>query len=62
MSIPSISIKQLDDLEITIPLIKTQELVVKYQQLHEKERAIAKKLITLKDQLTQEILLKAVKK
>lgn len=60
-TIPSISIKQLAELEITIPSIEIQSLVVKYQQLKEREKAIAKKLIVLKDQFTQEILLKAIK-
>lgn len=61
-TIPSISISQLSELEVNIPNKSTQELVVNFQQLREKERETIRRLEFLKDQLTQEILLKAIKK
>ncbi len=61
-TIPSISIKQLSQLEINLPDIQTQKLVGDIQKLRLKEKEIIKGLEFLKDQLTQEILLKATKR
>jgi len=61
-TIPSISIAQLSQLEIDIPDIQMQQLVIEFQQLRRKEKEVIKRLEFLKDQLTQEILLKAIKK
>jgi restriction endonuclease S subunit len=61
-TIPSISIAQLSQLEINVPDIPTQQLVMEFQQLRGKEKETIKRLEFLKDQLTQEILLKAIKK
>ena len=61
-TIPSISIAQLSQLEINVPDIPTQQLVMEFQQLRGKEKEVIERLEFLKDQLTQEILLKAIKK
>lgn len=61
-TIPSISISQLSELEINIPDLQVQELVVNIRQLREKEKETIKKLEFLKDQLTQQTLLKAITK
>lgn len=61
-TVPSISITQLSELEIDIPTIPTQELIIDFQKLRINEKETIKRLEFLKDQLTQELLLKATKK
>jgi restriction endonuclease S subunit len=61
-TIPSISIAQLSQLEIDIPDRTVQELIVEVQQLRDKEKQTIKRLVFLKDKLTQQTLLKASKK
>ena len=61
-TIPSISISQLSDLEIAVPSLSKQKLVVDIQQLRDRESDAVRKLESLKDQLTQQTLLKAIKK
>lgn len=61
-TIPSISIAQLLELELNIPSKTIQKQVVNFQQLREKEKDITRRLELLKDQLTHETLLKAIKK
>ena len=60
-TVPSISISQLSELEIYIPDMATQKLIVSIQQLRNKEKEIALELENLKDQLIQELLLKKIK-
>lgn len=61
-TIPSISIAQLSQLEIDIPGIAVQELIIGVQQLRDKEKQTIKRITFLKDKLTQQTLLKASKK
>lgn len=61
-TIPSISISQLSQLEINIPEISTQELILNIQRLRSKENEIITQLEFLKDLLTKALLLNAAKK
>ena len=61
-TVPSISISQLSKLEIDIPDLATQRLVVNTQQLRDKERNLTLRLEELKDAQMKNILLNAIKK
>jgi restriction endonuclease S subunit len=59
-TIPSISIKFLLDLEIRIPEIEKQMLILNIQQLHNQEMKIMKQLATLKNRSIKDKLLKEI--
>lgn len=56
-TIPSISIKMLKELEISIPAIEKQQLFTRIQNLRDKEKELLRKLDTAKEQEIQKILL-----
>ena len=60
-SIASISKAVLDDLEIFIPDLKTQELILKITQLRNTEKGLKKKIETLREKLIQQLIIKAIK-
>ena len=60
-TIPSISMKQLGELEIDIPSIETQKKIIAIHQLREKERTLALQLEALKDKQVQYLLSNAAK-
>lgn len=58
-TIPSISMKQLAELEIDIPSLETQDKIVEVQWLREQERKIVQDLENFKDKKIQLLLSKA---
>ena len=60
-TIPSISMKQLAELEIDIPSLEMQETIVKVQRLREKEKMLTQQLQHYKDKQIQFQLSKAIK-
>jgi restriction endonuclease S subunit len=60
-SIASISKAVLDDLEIFIPDLKTQELVIKITQLRNKEKGLMQEIEILRDKLIQQKTNNAIK-
>jgi restriction endonuclease S subunit len=56
-TIPSISMKELSTLEIVIPSLEKQNLIVQIQRLRDKERQLELQLTTQKDHLLQKQLL-----
>ncbi len=58
--LPSISKTVLEDLEIYIPDIKTQQTILKIHELRNKEKHIKSKIEELREQQIQQILLKAI--
>jgi restriction endonuclease S subunit len=56
-TIPSISIKELSELEVLVPTIETQKLIVHLQSLRDLEKKIQLELIRKKDQLFNKQLL-----
>lgn len=61
-TIPSISMKQLGEMDVIIPPLHIQEKVVKLQQLREKEKEINLQIEEWKDKLYQQLLDKAITK
>ena len=61
-SIPSISKMDLQELEITIPLIEKQKAIVKIDSLQKTEQSILKKIQLLKEQYIQHRLISAINK
>lgn len=59
-TIPSISIKFLLDLEIRIPEIEKQELILNIQHLHDQEMKIMKQIMTLKNRFIKDKLLNEI--
>lgn len=59
--IPSISKVVLEDLEIVIPNIKTQELILKISGLRKSERNLIEQLESLKEQQIQQLIINAIK-
>ena len=58
-TIPSINMQQLHMLEINIPALKKQELVINLDQLLKKERKLTSQINTLKSNFVHQRLLKA---
>ncbi|OFX29507.1 MAG: hypothetical protein A2X08_10635 [Bacteroidetes bacterium GWA2_32_17] len=61
-SIPSISKTDLLELEITIPTIQKQKVIVKIDNLLKKEQSILKKIKLLKEKNIQNLLISAINK
>jgi restriction endonuclease S subunit len=61
-SIPSISISILAQLNIDVPSLKTQEQILKIQQLRDREREIRTAIDKLSQRLVQHQLQKAIKR
>jgi restriction endonuclease S subunit len=61
-TIPSISMKQLAELEIDIPPIAVQKKIVAIHQLREKEKQLATRIEDWKDKEIQLLLSNATKK
>ena len=61
-TIPSISMKQLAELEIDVPSIEVQKKVVAIHQLREKERELTASVEQWKDKQIQILLSTATKK
>ena len=61
-SIPSISKMDLQELEINVPPLEKQKLIIKIDALRKKELTIVRSLINLKDQFTQYGLIKSINK
>lgn len=59
-SIASISKPVLEELEILLPTIEKQSLILKIQNLQEKEKELKRKTDILKEQLIQQRLIKAI--
>lgn len=59
-TIPSISIKQIENLEINIPELHIQNHIVRIQQIKDKRNKLTKELEKQKDILFQKQLIKAV--
>ena len=60
-TIPSISMKQLSELEIDIPSIEVQKRIVSVHQLREKEKELTTRIEEYKDKKIQLLLSNAVK-
>lgn len=60
-SIASISKAVLDELEIFIPDLKTQELILKITQLRNKEKKLKQKIEILREKLIQQLIINAIK-
>lgn len=58
-SIPSISKQVLENLEITVPDIKTQKAIVEISKLRNKEKSLKQKIEELREKQIQTILLEA---
>jgi restriction endonuclease S subunit len=61
-TVPSISIAQLCELELTIPDLKTQELIVFVQQCRDREQELLQQLEKLQHKQLQTILFNAIKR
>ncbi len=59
-TIPSISIKQLENIEIEIPDLHTQDLIVRIQNLEDRRKELLKQLQKQKDLFFQTQLIKAI--
>ena len=60
-TLPSISIKELADLEITVPDLETQNNIVHLDQLKNKKLKIRKQLIELENQYINTLTYKKIK-
>lgn len=60
-SIASISKAVLDELEIFIPDLKTQELILKITQLRNTEKKLKQKIEILREKLIQQLIINAIK-
>jgi restriction endonuclease S subunit len=60
-SIPSISKQVLENLEIPVPNIKTQEVIVEISKLRNKEKALKQKIETLREKQIQQQIINAIK-
>jgi len=60
-SIASISKAVLDDLEIFIPDLKTQELILKITQLRNAEKELKKEIEILREKLIQQLIINTIK-
>jgi restriction endonuclease S subunit len=60
-SIPSISKQVLENLEIPVPNIKTQEAIVEISKLRNKEKALKQKIETLREKQIQQQIINAIK-
>lgn len=60
-SIPSISKAVLDNLEIFIPDLKTQELILKITQLRFTEKGLKKEIETLREKHINQLIINAIK-
>ncbi|HEX5155058.1 MAG TPA: hypothetical protein VFW07_26625 [Parafilimonas sp.] len=60
-TIVSVSIQNLKTMEINIPDMKTQDLVIRIQNLRNREKELLKQITTLKDTFIQKLLLTASK-
>lgn len=60
-SIASISKAVLEDLEIFIPDLKTQELILKITQLRNAEKDLKNEIEILRDKLIQQLIINAIK-
>ena len=59
-TIPSISIEKLKNLEVVIPTIEKQRLIVQIQYLKDKEEKLTQKLLNAKDEKVKKLLLNVV--
>jgi restriction endonuclease S subunit len=60
-SIVSISKSVLEELELSIPDIKTQKAILKISELHKKEKIIMHRIEELKEKIIQQQILNAIK-
>lgn len=58
-SIPSISKRVLENLEISLPSIETQEAILQITKLRNKEKSLKKEIETLREKQIQAMLLQA---
>jgi len=58
-SIPSISKQVLENLEITLPSIETQQVILQITKLRNKEKSLKEKIETLREKQIQAMLLEA---
>lgn len=59
-SIPSITKSVLEKVELSIPPVETQHLILEIIKLKEKEKTLKKRIDILKDQKVQQIIMKAI--
>jgi restriction endonuclease S subunit len=59
-SIPSISKQVLDNLEITLPSIETQETILEITKLRNKEKALKQKIEILREKQIQQQIIQAI--
>lgn len=59
-TIPSISIKMLADIDVKIPSLEKQQLIIKIQQLRNKQRELAQQLETARENQVQQLLINAL--
>ena len=60
-SIPSISKKVLEDLDLPIPPMHTQSQILRLQQLHNRERELIEKIDRFKNQVMQALMMRKAK-
>ena len=60
-SIPSISKHVLENLEITVPNIETQKVILQINKLRNKEKSLKQKIETLKEKQIQQQIINAIK-
>ena len=60
-SIPSISKQVLENLEITIPSMETQKVILQITKLRNKEKSLKQKIETLRDKQIQQQIINAIK-
>lgn len=60
-SMPSISKQVLENMEITIPGIETQKVILQITKLHYKEKTLKHKIETLREKLIQQQIINALK-
>jgi restriction endonuclease S subunit len=60
-SIPSISKQVLENLEITIPSIETQQVILQITKLRNKEKSLKQKIETLREKQIQQQIINAIK-
>jgi restriction endonuclease S subunit len=60
-SIPSISSQQLYDLQITVPTMEKQKLIINIHELHLREKELLQQLAELKTSFIQKLLLNSTK-
>jgi len=60
-SIPSISKHVLENLEIIVPNIETQKVILQINKLRSKEKSLKQKIETLKEKQIQQQIINAIK-